>query len=114
MAFMPTIAQMKMVLKFEQVNKSADETGGQTEGYTDWFTTRGYFREKRVYDDFQSGYDQSVKVYEGWIWWRNEIEANITKDTRLVFEGRSFKMGPWGQVGEKRKMIHLKQLTEVR
>jgi head-tail adaptor len=114
MAFTPTIGQMKMVVKFEQVIKSSDDTGGQNEQYVDWFTTRGFIREKRVYDAFESGYDESVKIYEGWIWWRNEIEANISKDTRLIFEGRSFKMGPWSQVGEHRKMIHLKQLTEVR
>ena len=113
MEFMPTIGQMKMVLKFEQIAKTADGSGGQEEGYFDWFTTRGYFRNKRNYRAFETGYDESVKTFEAWIWWRNEIEAGISKDVRVVYEARSFAIDTFALVGEKRKMYKL-ELTEVR
>ena len=113
MEFIPTIGQMKMVLRFEQVSKTSDQTGGQSEGYTDWFTTRGYFRNKRIYRAFETGYDESVKTFECWIWWRNAIEAGLTKDVRITYESRSFGIEAFSLVGEKRKMIKL-DLTEVR
>jgi SPP1 family predicted phage head-tail adaptor len=113
MEFMPTIGQMKMVLKFEKVNKSSDETGGQNEQYVDWFTTRGYFRNRRNYRQFETGYDESVKTFECWIYWRNEVEAEISKDVRVIYEARSFAIETFTLVGEKRKMYKL-ELTEVR
>lgn len=113
MSFIPTIGQMRMVLKFEQAAKSSDQTGGQNEQYTDWFTTRGYFRNKRNYRQFETGYDESVKTFEAWIPWRNEIEANISKDVRIVYEARSFAIDTFTMVDEKRRLYKL-ELTEVR
>jgi head-tail adaptor len=113
MAFVPTIGQMKMVLKFEQVSKSSDQTGGQNEAYDEWFTTRGYFRNKRNYRQFETGYDESVKTFEAWIYWRNAIEADLSKDVRMVYEARSFAIDTFTLVNEKRKMYKL-ELTEVR
>jgi len=113
MVFIPTIGQMRMVLKFEQVSKSSDQTGGQNEQYDEWFTTRGYFVMKRNYRQFETGYDASVKTFEAWIYWRNEVEANLSKDVRVVYEARSFAIDTFTLVGEQRKMYKL-ELTEVR
>jgi head-tail adaptor len=113
MEFIPTTGQMRMVLKFEQVNKSSDLTGGQNEGHTEWFTTRGYFRPKRNYRAFETGYDESIKTFECWIYWRNAIEAGLSKDVRIAYEARSFGIETFTLVGEKRKMYKI-ELTEVR
>lgn len=113
MSFVPTIGQMRMVLKLEQVSKSSDGTGGQDEGYSEWFTTRGYFRENRTYRAFETGYDASVKTFEAWIWWRNEVEAGLSKDVRIIYESRSFGIDTFTLVGESRRMYKL-DLTEVR
>jgi SPP1 family predicted phage head-tail adaptor len=113
MAFIPTIGQMCMVLKFEQPVKSSDGTGGQNEQYDEWFTTRGYFRNKRNYRQFETGYDESVKTFEAWINWRNEIEVNINKDVRMIYEGRSFGIETFTMVDERRRLYKL-ELTEVR
>lgn len=113
MAFVPTIGQMRMVLKFEKVSKSSDNTGGQNEKYSEWFTTRGYFRKKRNYRAFESGYDESVKTFEAWVFWRNEFEANISKDVRMIYEARSFGIDMFEMVDEKRRLYHM-EITEVR
>lgn len=113
MPFMPTIGQMQMVVKFEQVSKSSDNTGGQNEGYDEWFTTRGYLLKKSSTKAFMSGYDASIKVYDLWVPWRNELEQGISKDVRVIFEARSFKVDVFEMVGEKRKLYHL-ELSEVR
>ncbi len=113
MELIPTIGQMKMVLKFEQVTKTSDNTGGQDEQYDEWFTTRGYFRNKRMYRAFETGYDESVKTFECWVYWRNALEANISKDVRIVYESRSFAIDAFKMVDEKRRIYKL-DLTEVR
>jgi head-tail adaptor len=113
MAFIPTIGQMRMVLKFEQVSKTSDDTGGQDEAYSEWLTTRGYFRNKRNYTQFENGYDESVKTFEAWIFWRNAIEADMSKDVRITYEARQFKIDTFTLVDERRRLYKL-DLTEVR
>src|ERR1700749_2118664 len=107
MSSVPAIGEMNKVLKFEQVSKTPDGTGGQEEGYSDWFTTRGCFRLKRNYRAFETGYDESVKTFEAWIWWRNDIEAELSKDVRIVYEARSFSIDTFTLVNEKRRMYKL-------
>lgn len=102
-----------MVLKFEQVSKSSDGTGGNNELYEEWFTTRGYFRLKRNYRQFETGYDESVKTFECWAPWRSEFETNISKDVRVIYEARSFAIETFTMVDEKRRLYKL-ELTEVR
>lgn len=114
MAFIPTIGQMKMVLKFEQVAKSSDQTGGQNEQYDEWFTTRGFIQEKSRGNDFVSGYDESILIYDVWFFWRNEIEANISKDVRIVFESRSFRISKFPKMINNQRRIYHAELTEVR
>lgn len=113
MAFTPTIGQMRDVIKFESVSKNSDGTGGQEEGYSEWFTTRGYLLKKSSTRAFQSGYDASIKVYDLWVPWRNEFEQGVSKDVRVIFEARSFSIDTFEMVGERRRLYHL-ELTEVR
>lgn len=113
MTQVPTIGQMRMVIKLERPVKSSDDTGGQLEEYEEWFTTRGYLEKERSLRTFQTGYDQSIKTYSCWIPWRNEIEQGFTKDTRVVFEARSFRIDTFEMVREQRRVCLLK-LTEVR
>lgn len=113
MAFVPTIGEMRMPIKFELVSKSTDGTGGQNEGYAEWFTTRGYLKKKKSLRDFQTGYDYSIKTYDLWVPWRNEFEQGVSKDVRVVFESRSFSVDTFEMVDERRRLFHL-ELTEVR
>lgn len=113
MAFSPTIGQMRMVLKFEAVNKWADQTGGQDEQYTSFYTCRGYFREKRAYNAFETGDDKTVSLYEAWVPWRQTMEAEISTDLRMIYEARTFKIDTYKLVDEKRRWYKF-ELTEVR
>lgn len=109
----PTIGQMKMVIKLERPVKSSDATGGQLEEYEEWYTTRGYLKLERSFRTFETGLDQSVKTYNCWIPWRHEFEQGVTKDIRVVFESRSFQIDTFTMVDERRRIYQLK-LTEVR
>lgn len=113
MSFIPTIGQMKHVLKWEKPIKDPDNTGGQDEQYEDWFTGRGYLKKISGVRKFQSGYDESVNVYDGWAVWRHALEAEISKDVRIVFDNRSFSIQHFDLVDEKRR-IYKFELKQVR
>jgi SPP1 family predicted phage head-tail adaptor len=104
---------MKQVLQFQIPDKSSDGTGGQNEEYNKTITVRGKVKMKKGLRDFQTGYDQSIKVYNCWVPWRNAIEANVTKDWRVIFEARSFSIEFFTMVDEQRRIYHM-ELTEVR
>jgi head-tail adaptor len=109
----PTIGEMRQVLSFEKVVKDPDNTGGQDETYEPWFNTRGKLTMKKGLRDFQTGYDQSIKIYDCWIRWRHTIEVDMTKDVRVMFDARSFGIEFFTLVDEQRKIYKL-ELTEIR
>jgi head-tail adaptor len=113
MSKVPTIGEMKQVISFERVNKSSDTTGGQDEEYEPWFTTRGKIKLKRGLRDFETGYDASIKIYDAWIRWRHNVEVDMTKDVRVLFENRSLAIEFFTIVDEHRSIYHL-ELTELR
>lgn len=107
------ISAMRQALQFDQPAKSSDETGGQEETYTNWFTCRGSMRKVSGYRAFQSGYDASVNVYECYIPWRHEVETNLSKDVIVNFEGRQFAIEHFHLVEENRQLIRI-ELKEIR
>jgi head-tail adaptor len=109
----PTLGQMRMILQFNRPEKDPDNTGGFLETYEEWFVTRGFIQFERGFRDFETGLDQHIKTYKAWIPWRNEFEANVTKDIRIIFEARDFAIDSWRLVGENRKTYEL-QLRERR
>lgn len=109
----PTIGEMRMLMQFNRPVKNSDQTGGQEEQYEAWFTCRGYIEFERGWRAFETGMDKSIKTYNCWIPWRNEIEVNMTKDVHVIFEAREFRVDTFRMVHEQRRMMHL-QLTEVR
>lgn len=110
---MISTGQMKMVLQLNRPEKDPDNTGGYLETYEEWFTTRGYIEFERGLRKFETGLDKSIKFFNCWIPWRNEFEANVMKDIRVIYEAREFAVETWRLIGENRKLYQL-QLTEVR
>lgn len=113
MAFIPTIGQMRQVIKFEIPAKSADNTGGQFEQYDEYYTTRGFIRKRRGYREFADGYDTSVNILELWCRWRQTLENEISKDMRVVYEARMFAIDNYDLVDEQRRLYKF-ELTEIR
>lgn len=109
---LPPRGKWRHVIKLEDPLKAPDGSGGQTEDYEEWVTLRGYFRQKSGSRNFESGYDQLVTEYEAFIPWRSEFENNMTKDTRLIYDNRVFKILKKEFVEEIRHVIAL-TLTSV-
>lgn len=99
---MVNISDFRHVVKLENVVKSANASAGQNEGYVDFVTVRGSMKKKDGFRTFDDGYDKQVNTYEFVTFWRQQIENNITKDTRLVFDNRFFKIETYELIREQR------------
>lgn len=110
---MITAGQLNKVFLLQLPEKTDDGTGGKLEDFPETITVRGHLKMRNQTDAFVNGYDEMVTVYDGWIPWRKDIEATITKDMRVMIEARSFKIDGFNMVEEQRRMYHLK-LVEVR
>lgn len=113
MSSIPAIGEFNKVVKWEKVVKVTDSTGGQDEQYMDWFTGRAALKRMSQARKLNMGYDEMVEVYDGWMQWRHAIESDLTKDTRIVFDNRFFKVDNFSLVDEKRR-IYKMVLKQVR
>lgn len=111
MSTIPTIGEFNKVTKWERVNKYPDNTAGQEEQYVDWFTARMCLRKMSESRKLNLGYDEMGDVYEGWIQWRHAIEADITKDARVVFDNRFFAVRNYDLVDDKRRLYKVTLTT---
>jgi hypothetical protein len=113
MSKVPSIGEMRQVFSIELFDKNSDLTGGQEETPAPFYTTRGKLKIKRSYSKFETGYDGNVKEYDLWVPWRHELEANISKDSRVIFENRSMRVETFDMVNDERKIFHM-ELTDLR
>lgn len=93
------------VLVLRNPTKTQDVAGGHGEAYEDFATTRGYFRKKSGFRNMVEGYDQLVREYEAYVFWRQAFEDNITKDTRMFYDNRVFKIVDKERYQEDRNMM---------
>jgi head-tail adaptor len=111
MSMIPTIGEMRQVVKFENVTKTTDATGGNEEGFSDWFTCRGCLQKNNSRRPFEMGVDIIVNDYDLFIPWRSEFESDISRDTQVIFQNRNFSVVNWELIQEERRVykIHLKE-----
>jgi head-tail adaptor len=100
---MVSISDFRQVVKLENVIKVPNASGGQDEAYADFVITRGSMKKKDGFRTFDEGYDKQVNTYEYVTFWRKELENNITKDTRFVYDNRFFKMETFELIREQRQ-----------
>lgn len=110
---MVSISDFKHVIRFEVPSKSATTSGGQNEAYNDLLTTRGSVRKKDGFRNFSDGYDAIINTYEIVTYWRGDLEANLTRDTRIVYDNRSFRIETWERVNEERSFMKF-TVSEIR
>lgn len=90
------------VISFENPTKTANLSGGNDEAYTSFVTTRGLVKKRDGFRGLSDGYDGIVNTYEVECFWRGDIENNVTRDTRIIYENRSFRVETWERVNEER------------
>lgn len=102
----PTRGKFRHIVKLENPAKPPDGAGGRTEDFEAFVTTRGVFRKRSGFRNFEQGYDQLVSEHECFLTWRSEFDSHITKDTRLVYDNRVFKIVSKEYVNQQRSIMY--------
>lgn len=110
---MVSISEFRHVIRFEIPTKTANTSGGQDEAYADLLTTRGSVRKKDGFRNFSDGYDAIINTYELMTYWRGDLESNLTRDTRVIYDNRSFRIETWERVNEERSFMKF-TISEIR
>jgi head-tail adaptor len=79
-------------VSFENPVKTQNASGGFAESFSEFCVTRGHFRQIDGNRNFDTGRDLMVSVYEMYCYWRSDLEANITKDTRVIYDNKNFRI----------------------
>lgn len=95
------------VISFENsANKVRDAGGGYKGTFVGVVTTRGFMRKLsggRVFDD--NSYSKLVEEYECFTFWRSMFENEFTKDTRIVYENKSYQIHEIERYQENRQFM---------
>lgn len=108
----PSIGEMRFVVKLENPNKDPDGAGGRIEDFEQMVTTRGCVRKIKGSVSFEQGYEELVSEWQAFVYWRRAYDSLITKDTRLIYDNRFFKILT-KEIVEQTRMIMFFTLLEV-
>lgn len=92
--------------QFENPNKTSNQSGGKEEGSTEYIALRGFWEKKTGNRNLETGVDLLISVYDAYCYWRSQLEAFITTDTRLVYDGKEYRIESYERMGERRQYMH--------
>lgn len=96
------------IITFKNPTKTGDTSGGSSEAYNAFVTTRASAVKRDGYREMNSGYDSVIEVYEFACFWRYNLEQNVDKDTRIVFDGKEYRLESWEVVDSGFKLMKFK------
>lgn len=97
----------RQVFQFENPVKAQNGSGGFSEEFDVLYSARGYFRQLSGNRDFSTGQDLMVEAYEMFCYWRSALERNITKDTRVIYDNKIFRIDRIERWNENRQFYRL-------
>lgn len=103
MAFVPHTGLFRHPFVFKVVDKTQNPSAGHEEFFRELCSARGYFRQTSGSAKDEDGAYVSVLVYEAYCPWRSVLENNLSQDTRLIYNGKDFRIESFELVNEERK-----------
>lgn len=76
--------------------------------FADFVTTRASAVKLDGYRKFENGYDSIIDVYEFTCFWRYNLEVNITRETRIIYDDIEFRMESWEVIDKGIKVMKFK------
>lgn len=104
-----TGADFRYPFRFENQVKAGNTSGGQSESSTEFVNLRGLWVKKdgsRQMNSDMPGYDQIITVYDAYSYWRQQLEDFITKDSRLIYDNKEYRIESYERIGERRQYMH--------
>lgn len=105
---MAGISDFTDLITFKVPDKTGNTSGGNTEGYTTLVTTRASANKIDGYRNVENGYDSIIEVYEFMCYWRYNLEQNIDRDTRIVYDEKEFRLESWDTIDNGVKLMKFK------
>lgn len=95
-------------ITFKNPVKTDNTSGGSTDAYSSFVTTRASATKLDGYRNVENGYDSVIEVWEFVCFWRYNLEQNVDKDTRIVFDGQEYRLESWQTVDSGFKLMKFK------
>lgn len=83
------------VIRFQYPTKGSLSSGGSSEEYSTFLTTKASAVKKDGYRSFENGADNVIRVYEFTCYYRQLLEDTIDKDVRILYDGLSYRLESW-------------------
>lgn len=96
-------SEFRQVFRFEGFTKTANSSAGRNEAFDEFFSTKGRWRQLSAGRSFALGLDLIATTYEVTCYWRAKLEELLTKDTRLIYENKIYKIEKVQLIDEARK-----------
>jgi hypothetical protein len=111
MAFKPHAGLLRHPFTFRNVVKVQNDSAGHGETYSDFYSTRGYFRQRTGSMQLDEGVYAQVRTFEAYCYWRHALEANLSNDTRLVYDSKEYKINEFERVEEDRSFYRFELIV---
>ncbi len=106
------IGKLREVIKFEKNIPGETESGGETDSFAEFLTTRGMLRKKRGNRGLEAGAVLLTSDYELVVRYQKDIADNLAGDSiRIVAQNRFFTIDSY-DIYEQRFNFYVFQLSE--
>lgn len=92
---MADVAQFTEVIRFQYPTKGSLTSGGSSEEYATFLTTKASAVKKDGFRSFENGADNIIRVYEFVCYYRKMLEDTFDKDVRILYDGLSYRLESW-------------------
>jgi hypothetical protein len=107
-----TVGEMRYKIKFERFNGVRTGTGGETDGHTEYLTTRGSFKQISGGDRrLELGETIWFKRYESYVYLQQALDFELAKNLRVIIRNRMLSIESYEVVNE-RDFVYRLILTE--
>lgn len=89
------MSQFTELIRFQSPSITENDSGGSSEQYTTYLTTKASVKKKDGYREFQNGADNIISVYEFTCYYRELLENTLEKDDRILYNGKSYRLETW-------------------
>lgn len=95
-------SEFRHLFRFDGFTKTANTSAGNEEQFSEFYTTRGKWEKMSGSSGFDAGADKLISVYRATCYWRSALETLLTKDTRLFYNNRIYRIENVEMVNEER------------
>jgi SPP1 family predicted phage head-tail adaptor len=108
------IGKFKQLITFKNPTKVSDGAGGHTETYAAYASNIwANVEDEGGARDFSQGQDTIINKKKMSILYNQDVVDDLTKDTRIEYNGQEYAIERWFYVGEEKKVLRFKTVGVI-